>query len=640
MIARMLPPRARVRWLALSALSVLVVAALPGASATGASGAVRAAELGAFGAPFREPGPVCEDHQSDDPEESGPKCHPTAVSQVLLPTGRVLFWDGLEGSERTQVNIVFEAGEAQGNDQSRVLDLTGAKPVFTTPSPAIAGDPNGGYPPEYLVPDAPPPLDAVLNSPGGGDVALFCANQVLLANGDVLAPGGTDWYSEPHVPGTRYGLSELQGIRNTRIYHTATGRWTQAGPMQWPRWYPSLITLPDGKVFVAGGVIKLLKPMYPNRPPAESGTNVKQTETYDPATGKWTYNGPTADRTLPLYARMHLLPDGKIFYDPGGQDFNPMGQGYDEALWNISAVYDPKTKAWTQGPVPGIGTTAPGMRGSTSSVMLPLKPPYTRAQFLTAGGVLGTPPGGYFAIADSRIATVDTANGDSVTFEETGPLNHARWFSSSVLLPTGQVMAFSGTTADEVLGPGTSMPVREAELFDPATGEWTTMATASEVRAYHNSAMLLPDGRVLVGGHAPIPTLYTSHQTLPGGFTDNHRNTTFEIYSPPYLFWGSRPVIGSAPRGMRYGRTFTIRVPNAGKIANVVLARNTATTHVIDGDQRSLELRIVGRTATSLTLAAPPNGAVAPPGPYLLFVNATNAKGLIPSVARQVFIRA
>ncbi|MCA1726860.1 MAG: DUF1929 domain-containing protein, partial [Actinobacteria bacterium] len=435
-----------------------------------------------------------------------------------------------------------------------------------------------------------------------------------------------------------FGGPELAGIRNTRVYHTATGRWTQTGPMQWARWYPSLITLPDGKVYVAGGVIKLIKPLYPSRPPTESGTNVKQTETFDPRTGKWSYNGASADHSLPLYARMHLLPDGKIFYDPGGQAFNPAGQGYDEVLWNLSAIYDPRSRTWTQGPVPGLGSTAPGFRGSTFSVALPLEPPYTRARFLTAGGVVGTPPGGYMAVADSRIATVDTAEGDTITYEQTAPLNNARWFSTAVALPTGQVMAFSGTTGDEVLGPGTSMPIHQAELFDPGTGEWTPMASAGETRAYHNSAILLPDGRVLVGGHAPIPTLYTTHQTLPGGFTDNHRNTTFEIYSPPYLFWGPRPVIASAPGRVRYGRTFTLRVPNARRIQQVVLIRNAASTHVIDGDQRTVVLRIVGRTASTVTVAGPPTGAVAPPGPYLLFVNAQTAKGMVPSVGRQVLV--
>lgn len=629
------------RWVPrLAGVGVLVaVAVLPPAAATGTARGPSGEEarLGAFSAPFREPGPVCEDHHSDDPEHDGPKCNPAAVTVVVLPNGRVLYWDGLEGTERVEDLTAAEIGDAAGNDQSRVLDLRGRRPAFSKPRPAIGG-PSDGYPEEYLFPGAPPPLDQALNDPSGGDVALFCANQVLLANGDVMAGGGTNWYAEPRVPGTKYGLPELAGIRDTRVFRTATGRWTRVGPMRWARWYPAFVTLPDSKVFMAGGVSKLIKPLYPDRPPAESGTNVVQTETFDPRTGKWRFNGESANRSLPLYARVHLLPNGKVFYDPGGQAFNPAGWGYDEALWNISAVYDPRTRVWTDGPIPGLGTAAPGFRGSTFSVMLPLKPPYTQAQFLAAGGVIGTPPGGYFAVADSRIATVDTTNeDDGISYEPAGPLNNARWFSSAVVLPTGQVMTFSGATRDEVVGPGTGNPVRQAELFDPETKEWTPMAAAGEDRAYHNTAVLLPDGRVLVGGHAPIPALYTSHRTLPGGFTDNHRNTTFEIYSPPYLFWGPRPVIAAAPSALRHGASYTLRVAKASSIGSVVLVRNTATTHLIDGDQRSVELRIVRRTGDSVTIAVPP-AAVVPPGPYLLFVNAKSNRGLIPSVGRQVFV--
>ena len=116
--------------------------------------------------------------------------------------------------------------------------------------------------------------------------------------------------------------------------------------MNFGRWYPGLVTLPDGQVFVASGVTKLIKPMYPDRP-ADSGTNVEESETYNPATETWTDNGASGKRSLPLFPRLHLLPDGKVFYDGAGQVFSPDGQSYDEALWNVDSVYDPATKSWT-----------------------------------------------------------------------------------------------------------------------------------------------------------------------------------------------------------------------------------------------------------------------------------------------------
>src|SRR6185312_2845128 len=152
------------------------------------------------------------------------------------------------------------------------------------------------------------------------------------------------------------------------------------------------------------GVTKLLKPVY-SQDPKISGTNVKQTETYDLKSGKWVYNGTSADHSLPLFPRLHLLPDGHVYYDAGGQTFNPFGQSYDEALWNEAAVYDPASKSWKYVGVPfGVSSASSdptrtavtaGFRGSSFSVELPLSAPYKRASFLSAGGVLGVSPGTY-----------------------------------------------------------------------------------------------------------------------------------------------------------------------------------------------------------------------------------------------------
>lgn len=74
---------------------------------------------------------------------------------------------------------------------------------------------------------------------------------------------------------------------------------------------------------------------------------------------------------------------------------------------------------------------------------------------------------------------------------------------------------------------------------------------------------------------------------------------------------------------------------------HAVLVRNTAITHLVDGDQRSVILPVTQRSNGEIKLAAPPSAAVAPPGPYLLFVDRKNDKGqMVPSVAAQVFVGA
>jgi hypothetical protein len=624
-----------------AASSAIEIPAVPGVTTASEPSNTNPEEAGEFSSPFTEPGPECPHETLRDATEARILCKPAAVNIVALPNGKLVYWDGLEAEEDVNLSIVAELGDKAVNDQSRLLDLSG--PTWSEPSP-VDGGANGLASSEYLVKNAPAPLEEILNDPGGAPGALFCSDQVLLPDGRVLTPGGTHYYSEPHIPETQFGVAELEGLKNTRIYNPSTNTWTETGQMHWGRWYPSLVTLANGNVFVASGVTKLVKPVYPERP-LDSGTNVRETETYDVASGTWTPNGESASRSLPLYPRLHLLPDGKVYYDAAGQDFNPFGQSYDEATWVLAAVYDPVAKTWKSLGVPlGISANVPelnvsptlGFRGSSFSIMLPLKPPYAKAQFLSAGGVLGPTPGSYVATSASEINTVDTAHQDAFSSVATGPLRQPRWFSTAVLLPTGKVIDFSGANRDEVVAPGTGFPIRQAEQFDPETGQWTPMASAHEERTYHNTALLLPSGQILVGGHAPISTLDTFNFTIPGGFTEDFRNPSFEIYNPPYMYWGPQPKIASVASNFARGASVTVGTPDASEIASVVLVRNTAVTHLVDGDQRTVELPITARSNGNLQVSVPSSSAVLPPGPYMLFINKRTAKGLQPSAARQL----
>lgn len=599
------------------------------------------AALGSFGAPFTEP--TLSDGRVTDQDcvsgDDGSKdCKPAAGTLNVLPSGKVLYWNALEGTENVKTSIVTEYGAKSINDQTRLLDLAG--PLWSKPSPNDAGANPGGYQNDPLVPGG--------NTQTNNDGALFCSDQNYLPDGRILATGGTAYYFDPSVPGTDYGVVELEGLRNTRIYDPKTNTWAQGNDTNIGRWYPALVELGNGNQFIASGVQKLLKPVYPDRIEG-SGTNVKQTETLDLKTGKWTDNGADGQRSLPLFPRISLLPNGHVYYAAAGQSFNPFGQSYDEVLWNQAASYDPVAEKWKDLGIPGIGTTHPGFRGSAFSIQMPLQAGpdgrYTKARYLAAGGVLGIPapsPGDYVATKDSAITTVDTTKGDAISTKQVGDLNQPRWYSSGVLLPTGDVMAFSGADRDEVATPGTEIPVKQAELFDHETETWKPMATANRPRTYHNTAVLMPDASILVGGHATITTLYLNNTTLPGGITaPNGRDPSFERYEPPYLSCGPQPVIKKADSELGYGGRTTVDVDvPASEVKSVVLVRNPTLTHLVDGDQRNVELPIVGRSGHRVTVAGPPDGNVAPPGPYMLFVNVTGKPcgKLVPSRAAQLFV--
>ncbi len=610
----------------------------------------------------KDPTTACK--PGTDPLSGRPQtiCSPAAASVMVLPNGKILYWDALEGMEDVKYNVVAEYGASAQNDQSRLMDL--ASRSWSVPTPydsgtnATGADDQGAY-----LPGVPHDNSNVRND---GD--LFCSDQVFLADGTVLDAGGTFYYQEPAgvqdptAPGRSFGVTELQGLKNTRLYDTKNNTFRQSGRMNFGRWYPSLVTLPDGKVFVASGVTKLLKPVYPDRP-ADSGTNVEQTETYNPAAGVWTVNGTggqqandKAARSLPLFPRLHLLPDGKVYYDVGGQTFNPFGQSYDEALWNQAAAYDPKTQSWQTltGPtmgvpvsseLPGSPAVPTGFRGSAFSQMLPLVPDttgnYPRASFLSAGGVLGVSPGSYVGSSSSTINTVDTTKGDSFTSEATGSLHSPRWYGNGVSLPTGQVVVTSGADRDEVINPGSGVANRTIEIFDPATKTWTVGPSQEHQRTYHNTGVLLPDGSVLIGGHAPIATGYAAptdvaHDTL--GLSSYRRDPSFQIYQPAYFAKGERPVITSAPATLQPGSSVPVATTQSDKVTKVVLVRNTAITHLVDGDQRTVQLPFTRQADGTLKVDVTGNTAVLPAGPYMLFTVTGTGADQVPSVASQLSV--
>ena len=671
---------------------------------------------GRFSEPFAEPTLVVDgktvetDERCLTREDGTLSCKPAAGTVANLGDGRFVYLNALEGTENVELSIVAEFGEVTVNDQSRVLSLgEGDTPSWKKPSPIDGGANPKGNDSETIARGLPGVPDGILSTADNtakNDGALFCADVVFLADGSMMAVGGTDYYTEPGVDGLPVGVVELEGLKSSRIFDPQSNTWTQSGDMTFGRWYPTLVTLADGDVFVASGVTKLLKPVYPEQP-LNSGRNVTQTETYDLDTGRWSENGDAAQRSLPLFPRLHLLPNGQVYYNAGGQAFNPFGQAYDQALWNIVAAYDPDTQQWTDLGYAGlplkfneiglkeltstlnptnlngkqvtsllgdlVGTTVSnpaaaieqladtpvdartlertigsGMRGSTFSAMLPLRPDenggYHEAEFLTAGGVptyvtVGS-PGGYLPVSSSRIDTVEV-NGDDMRYSSrlTGPLSRPRWYSYSVIMPDDSVMIFSGGDRDGVVVPGAEGAIREAERFDPQTETWQVMTRAHRKRTYHNTALLMPDGRVLVGGHSPINTAYASNINLDSIGLANYesRDPSFEIYTPPYAMRSDRPVIENAPADLETnGDTFTMTVSNPA-VDQVMLIRRTATTHLVDGDQRAVVLPIVSRSGNALTVQMTANPAVLPAGQYMLFASFEAADGKrVPSVSTPV----
>ena len=92
-------------------------------------------------------------------------------------------------------------------------------------------------------------------------------------------------------------------------------------------------------------------------------------------------------------------------------------------------------------------------------------------------------------------------------------------------------------------------------------------------------------------------------------------------------------MITAAPTSMTYGGSFDVNTPNAAQIAHVSLIRSPSVTHALDMNQRFQYLNFTAG-AGKVTVQAPANANLAPPGDYMLFLVDTNG---VPSVAS--FIR-
>ena len=230
--------------------------------------------------------------------------------------------------------------------------------------------------------------------------------------------------------------------------------------------------------------------------------------------------------------------------------------------------------------------------------------------------------------SSSKDARVIDLNGASPQVSATAPMANGRRQHNLTVLANGTVLATGGNSSGAGLV-DLNNGVYPAELWNPGTGQWRTLASMQVTRQYHSTALLLPDGRVLSGGGGICGTC-----DQVGYLAKNA-----EVFSPPYLFkkdgsgeLAPRPEITSAPDDMTYDAPFEFSVPNAASIRKVGLVRLGAVTHSVNMEQRYVPLSFTAGGGV-INATAPANANVAPPGIYMLFV--TNANG-VPSVARMM----
>lgn len=461
----------------------------------------------------------------------------------------------------------------------------------------------------------------------------FCCGHAFLSDGRlVLASGNV-------------------GQTSAASLHTFTpdgdgGTWTDFGAMSGGiRWYPTCTTLSDGRVMILAGTAEVFTTIQQTTCSQDfiSGTAIPRqvNKTYEIFDG--TTKGPSipvpelfddCEESLGLYGLypfVFLLPDGRLMIHGNTRTY------FLDIDNNTVDPLSARTQIKTSRTYPSEG----------SAVLLPLLPEnnYQARVLLIGGGVScsfvpssnpncgqGTPidmdgnpiqtecdgkfRDDWLATNTCEVLNLDTPDQG---WQFTAPMANPRVLHDAVLLPDGTVFVTGGSstgTAD-----ATRTPVLEAEVYNPETNQWTTLAAMHVPRLYHAAAILLPSGEVMTSGTDKF-------YNIP---PFDHAENRVEVFKPPYLFKGPQPIISSVTKQVGYGELFSVFTPDAESIASACFIALGAATHSFNMQQRYVKLELSGSPGSNeLLYKAPPNGNISPPGYYMLFL--VNESG-VPSKA-------
>ncbi len=413
---------------------------------------------------------------------------------------------------------------------------------------------------------------------------VFCAGHSVLTDGRVLFAGGTKKYEILKQDAPDHRQHEFQGLKDSYIFDPATESFTKVGSLNHARWYPSLVTMPNGWVVAVSGL-------------DENGNiDPGNTEVFNPAINRWV-DFPQLHRPFPTYPSLLLTADGRLFFSDANAGYGPASAAARRSgLWNLQTN--------TYQPVEGM--PQPELNETAATVML--APAQRQRVMLIGGGGVGD-----VQTATARTAVVDLSA--SAPRWVRGPdMSVAKRYPGAVVLPDDTVLVTGGSKGYR------ARDSRTAEIYRPDTDTFTQAASPHVGRDYHSEYMLLPDGRVAAFGSNPLSD-------------DNFFETRVEVYSPPYLFRGPRPAIRSVSRQITRGQRLAISV--TARVATVRLLRPSSYTHVTDNEQRSVALDVLAQQDGTLTVDVPANPNLLPPDWYMLFV--IDSAG-IPSTAAWVHV--
>jgi hypothetical protein len=515
------------------------------------------------------------------------------INAIMLPTGRVLWF-----AYPKNANANYNGGDKNAPNEAQGWLWDPAKGTgagaFKRVDPPLWRDPADGR----LKP-----------------ANIWCAGQALLPDGRVVVAGGNLAYSNETN-------KSFLGLNKVYTFNPWSETWTEQPDMEHGRWYPSQVLLPDGRMVIVGGLDENGNSSY--SPNLAIDIFTPSSDLNGRGTIKRLGMRSTSNTNLPpdggLYPHLFWMKSGRMMVaGPDRSDswflHDPVSDWGGDLTGNWDDIQDPSLRrVW------GSAVLVPGGPGGSTKVEEIGGSNPIQSNGSTAGGE-----------ATNTTESFDESNGSSGQWTSEKSMNVARSHLNTVLLPDSTMISFGGgvgtTTGTKPNQWVVTGAERQVDIFNPLTDSWRLGAAAAEDRAYHSTALLMPDGRVVSAG---------DDYNGAGGPGTGIDKDTAETYEPPYLFnsdgsHAARPTITDAPSWVQWNQKFTVATPDAS-IKSAALVAPGATTHANDMSQRVVPVALT-KVAGGVELTAPPTPDVALPGYYMLFL--LNAEG-VPSVARWI----
>ncbi|MEU4212346.1 kelch motif-containing protein [Streptomyces sp. NPDC026206] len=370
---------------------------------------------------------------------------------------------------------------------------------------------------------------------------------------------------------------DFQGLKETYEFDPIAERYVTVDPMSDARWYPTLVTLEDGRVLAVSGLDDMGE-IIPGR-----------NEIYDPRTRTWSA-GP--NRYFPTYPALFLTGGGRLFYSGSNAGYGPADQGRKPGLWDV------RSNAFE--PVPGL--VRQDMTETSASVLLP--PAQDRKVMILGGGGVGE------SHRSTRRTAIADLSAPAPRYVPGPDLPRPTRYLNAVLTPDDRVFTTGGS--GDYRGKRGSDILR-AQFYDPRKGAFDTAAEPTVGRDYHSEALLLPDGRIAVFGSNPL--FADKEGNRMGAFEKR-----IEVYTPPYLYRDRRPALRTGPLEAGRGGAFTLPGTDRREVAAVRLMRPSAVTHATDVEQRSVALGFARGRNGAVSVTVPEDPSLVPAGWYMVFL--------------------